>query len=978
MRNMKKWQRTAALALALLFPLCAVSGRAAETAENPTAVETASAEPERAQITAPEASAPSETTAETTAPATETAAPEATDTAAPAQTDTPAPAETDAPAPVETDTPAATETAAPSDTPAPSETTQAPSVSPSASPEASAEPSSTPDAGEKKIVESFALPENPEAKVQEKPALEEVLAKLPSTIGVHLSDGTEAEAAISWSCADYSEDKAEYQFVAALTDPAFAVAEGVALPTFRLIVEGEQRWTSGAFVFKRWNEQGLMLIAYGGESAEVEIPDSVEGLPVLTVARSAFAQNAKLQKVIVPKGVIALEDGAFSGCTSLVEVELPDSLEFAGSSLFDGCGALKILRVAFSMESRSADNLGFARTIYDEQTGQSRDVAVRFEQPITDYRVLAGGSWAVNGNLTIPAEHELRVDGGAGIVIGENAVVTVLGRLTNEGIAVCRGKILACGGTVVNVEENVVRDHSWSDGVCTVCGARQTTALSVSLKAERAEKVYDGTPGIELSAEDFQLNGAAEGDEVSIGAIAMDFDASAAGSYLIPVEFALAGAQAEHYTASPIEIEAAILPRPVTLTPKSGQSKSAGQSDPTLKATYRGVVEGETLSGRLSREPGESVGKYRITLGTLAEQNPNYALTLEEGYFEITAKPMHDASISVGKISNQRYTGAAITPSVQVRDGQRALEEGKDYELSYSDNTAVGMATVTIRGKGEYTGERAATFLIIQAGGGSSSGSSAAAFMSAAGEVATQTVVEEAPHGDLKIGGESHGSILFDENDFPREFVQLEQTWTEDGEARRMLMIDAQAAVNDEDGIESFGMPRLRLSMETIEALKSAGYTDISLVVDGVQARLPLSTLYAEYVTMDGAARVSQYELRLWPMEEEQLSEADLSVLSGCVPQTKPCHFELVALETTQAGATEEDDVLSLLDGVELLLVPDAEPDYQNRDYFVRALRIDDPETPIDPAKAEFIMDQGQVKCRIVPVFGGVFTLTDA
>ena len=279
MRNMKKWQRTAALALALLFPLCAVSGRAAETAESPTAVETASAEPERAQTTAPEASAPSETTAEATAPATETAAPEATDTAAPAQTDTPAPAETDAPAPVETDIPAATDTAAPSDMPAPSETTQAPSVSPSASPEASAEPSSTPDVGEKKIVESFALPENPEAKVQEKPTLEEVLAKLPSTIGVHLSDGTEAEAAISWSCADYSEDKAEYQFVAALTDPAFAVAEGVALPTFRLIVEGEQRWTSGAFVFKRWNEQGLMLIAYGGESAEVEIPDSVEGLP---------------------------------------------------------------------------------------------------------------------------------------------------------------------------------------------------------------------------------------------------------------------------------------------------------------------------------------------------------------------------------------------------------------------------------------------------------------------------------------------------------------------------------------------------------------------------------------------------------------------------------------------------------------------------------------------------------------------------
>ena len=79
-----------------------------------------------------------------------------------------------------------------------------------------------------------------------------------------------------------------------------------------------------------------------------------------------------------------------------------------------------------------------------------------------------------------------------------------------------------------------------------------------------------------------------------------------------------------------------------------------------------------------------------------------------------------------------------------------------------------------------------------------------------------------------------------------------------------------------------------------------------------------------------------------------------------------------------RVALTPGDMALSLLDGVELLLVPDAEPDYQNRDYFVRALRIDDPETPIDPAKAEFIMDQGQVKCRIVPVFGGVFTLTDA
>ncbi len=66
-----------------------------------------------------------------------------------------------------------------------------------------------------------------------------------------------------------------------------------------------------------------------------------------------------------------------------------------------------------------------------------------------------------------------------------------------------------------------------------------------------------------------------------------------------------------------MELNIVIHKCPVTVTPRSGQSKVYGESDPSIRATYRGTVSGETLSGRLSRESGESVGRYRITMARL-------------------------------------------------------------------------------------------------------------------------------------------------------------------------------------------------------------------------------------------------------------------------------------------------------------------------------------------------------------------------
>lgn len=67
---------------------------------------------------------------------------------------------------------------------------------------------------------------------------------------------------------------------------------------------------------------------------------------------------------------------------------------------------------------------------------------------------------------------------------------------------------------------------------------------------------------------------------------------------------------------------------------------------------------------------------------------------------------------TVQKIADKAWTGKAIKPDVTVTLGGRTLLKGTDYTLSYKNNTNVGTATVTIKGKGNYTGSIAKTFTI--------------------------------------------------------------------------------------------------------------------------------------------------------------------------------------------------------------------------------------------------------------------------
>lgn len=84
------------------------------------------------------------------------------------------------------------------------------------------------------------------------------------------------------------------------------------------------------------------------------------------------------------------------------------------------------------------------------------------------------------------------------------------------------------------------------------------------------------------------------------------------------------------------------------------------------------------------------------------------------GQIRVTVSRPTLANATISSISDQNYTGYAITPSVTVKLGGSTLVLNRDYTLSYTNNTNVGTAIVTVTGIGNYTGSsRTASFRIV-------------------------------------------------------------------------------------------------------------------------------------------------------------------------------------------------------------------------------------------------------------------------
>lgn len=75
-----------------------------------------------------------------------------------------------------------------------------------------------------------------------------------------------------------------------------------------------------------WVENGIMITGYSGTDTTVTIPEKIDGKIVTGIASGAFVNCTEMQTLVLSRRIQRVEDGAFSGCSSLKTIYYPDGL----------------------------------------------------------------------------------------------------------------------------------------------------------------------------------------------------------------------------------------------------------------------------------------------------------------------------------------------------------------------------------------------------------------------------------------------------------------------------------------------------------------------------------------------------------------------------------------------------------------------------------------------------------------------------
>ena len=137
----------------------------------------------------------------------------------------------------------------------------------------------------------------------------------------------------------------------------------------------------------------------------------------------------------------------------------------------------------------------------------------------------------------------------------------------------------------------------------------------------------------------------------------------------------------------------------------------------TAGATIEGLVGGENATAQTQgsqTEVGSSANTVSGITWDTAKEGNYYIAAQNDGMLTITPKGI--AQMTVGSLPDVTYNGESQRQKPVVKDGDKVLVEGVDYELTYSGNTTdAGTATVTVTGKGKYAGSADVTYLIAPA-----------------------------------------------------------------------------------------------------------------------------------------------------------------------------------------------------------------------------------------------------------------------
>ena len=456
--------------------------------------------------------------------------------------------------------------------------------------------------------------------------------------------------------------------------------------------------TLGSSVFS--GATGLTSVSFASGSKIQTIPakafDSCSALKsftipstVTTIGDEAFNNCTGLTSLTIPANVTTIGKSAFSNCTSLKEVTIPKTVTSIGDEAFGYYNGSKISNFMFKCYSNTAASTYAEKylnpenyTLLDSTHKHTFDDGIVTTQPtcttkgVTTYTCTGCGQTKTEQNVK---------------ALGHNYTIfveTIPPTTTEMGYDIY--KCSRCSATTKKNYKDVVKLGSLTNAKITgiessynytggkICPVPTVTLNNVKL-----------TAGTDYTVEYFN------NQEVGNNAMVV---VTGKGNYT------------DQTSATFSIIKGVVQQTNINLATISGVSSSYSYTGaaiaPEPTVVYSGKVLKKGTDYTVSYLNNVSIGTATVTVSGKGSFTGSKSVT----FSIVGATNISGATVS--GVSNKTYTGSAITQSITVSYGGKTLTAGTDYTVSYGNNVNAGTATITITGKGSYTGTKTVNFTI--------------------------------------------------------------------------------------------------------------------------------------------------------------------------------------------------------------------------------------------------------------------------
>lgn len=465
-----------------------------------------------------------------------------------------------------------------------------------------------------------------------------------------------------------------------------------------------------------------------------------------------------IRKVEIGSGVKGICDDAFSGCSDITGVSLPDSLIRIGTSAFAYCSGLPEIRIPDSVISMGSHafrecsrltgvTLGGGLTVIEEAafTRCGALTAIVIPEGVTGIEKSAFSYCAGLEKLTIPGSVKkiagsafrsctkltevtvpCSVNGNAFINCASLARVTFLQGATSIGSGTFSGcpnmTSLTIPGGLTKIADDAFY-NCWSlmlssSEICIPAGNKTAIAWFTERgfeKALRIQKAAIGDCTIEPIPSAIYTGTAIEPAVTVLTAdgqkLAQETDYTVAYANNTNAGTATVTVTGAGDFTGTIEAAFEITPADIEKTKLDGkipdQTYAAAPLTPGFTLTFGGAAlrQGEDYTPAYSGNVKPGTAKITVS----GKGNFSGTKTLS---FRITGGTARLQKSMLKPLKDYTYTGREIKAGVTVTDGGKTLQKGRDYRLSYENNREIGKATVTVTGIGDYIGTVKGSFTI--------------------------------------------------------------------------------------------------------------------------------------------------------------------------------------------------------------------------------------------------------------------------